>query len=439
MSWSDKEIDEVFREASNSMKTPIYQESFFDDIESLLPQQKSKKGLFWMIGGISSVLILVGIFVGFELTKSESNLISTNKKSVDSSENSLSNNNINSIEDSQISEISDIQKEKPNSILNNKSKIATESNLKPLVENTKNNKIGNSAAKSRFEYLADKTIETITEEEKLVWNDIETGTVVETNEKFISQIKDEIIISVKISSEKIVEERTFVGNLPYVSLANPVFLPNEILEVSALILPIKKKKHFLFLDLDFGFSESFVTTTPASRPMKTFALGAGYQYRNNGFAYEIGLNFMNYNPSELNLTRQSKVYGFEVNKYSQNIDYKLISTLELPIMISKRTKNHQFGIGISPTFVLGSVINFTKIENDVETVNERVYGNKLGLTNFGLKPQISYSLLLKNNFQIGAKISVNALNFLDESKFVGTTNQLPFQAQLSIRKNITLK
>ena len=439
MSWSDKEIDEVFHEASNSMKTPIYQESFFDEIESLLPQQKSKKGLFWMIGGLSSVLILVGVFVGFELTKSERNLISTNKKSVDSSENSLFNNKINSTEEKQIAENSDIQKEKSNSILKYKSKIDTESNLNTLGKNKENYNVGNSAVKSRFEYLADKIIETITEEEKLVWNDIETEIVIERNQNNISKNEEVLIVSSELSSEKSIEERTYIGNLPYFSLIYPVFSSNEILEVSALVLPIKKKKHFLYLDFDFGFSESFVTTTPASRPMKTFALGAGYQYRNNGFAYEIGLNFMNYNPSELNLTRQSKVYGFEVNKYSQNIDYKLISALELPIMISKRTKNHQFGIGISPTFVLGSVINFTKIENDVETVNERVYGNKLGLTNFGLKPQISYSLLLKNNFQIGAKISVNALNFLDESKFDGTTNKLPFQAQLSIRKNISLK
>ncbi len=439
MSWSDKEIDEVFREASNSMKTPIYQESFFDDIESLLPQQKSKKGLFWMIGGISSVLILVVIFIGFEVIKSESKLISSNKKTVDSSKNSLSNKKNNSTEVNQIAKISDLKKEKSNSILKYKSKNTTESNLKPLVENTKNNKIGNSDDESIFQYLADKIIETITEEEKLVWNDIETETVVETNENFISQNEEGLIISNENSIEKRIEERTFIGNLPYYSLANPVFISENLLEVSAVVLPIKKKKHFLYLDLDFGFSESFVTTTPASKPTKTFALGAGYQYRNNVFAYEIGLNFMNYNPSELNLTKQSKVYGFEVIKFSQNIDYKLISALEIPFVISKRTKNHQFGIGISPTIVLGSVTDFTKTENDVETFNERVYANKLGLTNFVLKPQISYSVLLQNNFQIGAKISVNAVNFLDESKFLGSTNKFPFQAQIIIRKNITLK
>jgi hypothetical protein len=58
------------------------------------------------------------------------------------------------------------------------------------------------------------------------------------------------------------------------------------------------------------------------------------------------------------------------------------------------------------------------------------------LNNFGLKPQISYSIMLKNNFEIGTRLSVNLINPLKAENFENAVNKNPFQAQITFRKNI---
>ena len=44
MNWTEEDIDQLFRDSANQLNIP-FQESYWTEMEALLPQTKKKKGL----------------------------------------------------------------------------------------------------------------------------------------------------------------------------------------------------------------------------------------------------------------------------------------------------------------------------------------------------------------------------------------------------------
>lgn len=63
MSWNDQDIDQLFKGAQAPEPAP-FQESFWSEMEAMLPAQKRKKVGFWWItsGAATLVLLVVGLF-----------------------------------------------------------------------------------------------------------------------------------------------------------------------------------------------------------------------------------------------------------------------------------------------------------------------------------------------------------------------------------------
>lgn len=59
MSWSDQDIDKLFRDAGKP-EIPPFQESFWTEMEAMLPEQKRRKvAVWWWAGGAAMVLALL--------------------------------------------------------------------------------------------------------------------------------------------------------------------------------------------------------------------------------------------------------------------------------------------------------------------------------------------------------------------------------------------
>ncbi|MES2589479.1 MAG: hypothetical protein V4622_10915 [Bacteroidota bacterium] len=432
MSWSDKDIDNLFREAASNGKKPVYHDSYFDEIANLLPQKKGRNYFYWTFFAVISVFTVGSILFVFN-------------KDIKSQIPKATSRNFDSDSQSETKIVTLISE---NIVVKNKFNY----NQKEFSDKVKSYKLAledeistGTAYKSEELDLKNEELRVKSEELKVehnIFEDEVSGIQSSIKGEQIESLNLEQKINQNNSMNESREEKTFfeINTLNYYSLSNPVFNSDLEKSILALNLPSRKKKHFLVADLGLGFSESFVNSGgTSSKIVQTYALGLAYKYRLNNYAFEIGFNFMNYKPTGLQSNRESKVYGFEVERYRQEINYKLISTLELPLMISRRIKNQTLSIGIAPSLTLGSIVDFKKTKNDIDLSDERIYGNKTGLTDFGLKPQVYYTLNLKNNFEFGAKISTNVLNSLNETKFEGKLNNLPIQTQITLRKTITLK
>ena len=81
MNWTEEDIDQLFRDSANQLNVP-FQESYWTEVEALLPQTKTKKGLGWIFGGTIACLALIStLFFSENIAKSEnsSNKIAKNQ------------------------------------------------------------------------------------------------------------------------------------------------------------------------------------------------------------------------------------------------------------------------------------------------------------------------------------------------------------------------
>jgi hypothetical protein len=416
MSWSDEEIDKIFREANLKKEAPIYQDSYFDEIEHLLPKKRNNKIVYFSFVALALFAIsLVSFFLIESESLAKSNLSAkNNKKNSEFTKEKNSNTNIKS--QSKIKSIENFEQNSENTNFKNEnhSTLTKITLIKSTSEGTNSldSEILNEITQQKESSLIEKS--ELLPKEKLIWSDFEE--------------EQEIIR---------------VDNLGFNSIQK-IENQDYNFEIQALNVPLLSKKNKIYAEISLGFSESFAmsnsnsTIKSSNQVYQSLSLASGYIYAAKKYNFGLGLNFTSYQVSDLILSRQSKVYDFEVNKYSQDIDYKNINVLEFDIFASRKFKNQQLGIGILPGYVLGSTIQFTKFENDIQVVDERIYWNKLGMNNFTLRPQLSYSILLKN-IEIGTKISCILINPLSIEKFNNSLNKNPFQAQISLRKTFKIK
>lgn len=407
MSWTDEEIDALFKEASTHSRVPEYDDSFFDEVEKLLPRKKSKKGFY--ITFSVSVLLLVSFVILM---------------------NSYSNKTKNQL-------ASDIKiEQQPQQKMSFSDKIHSE-----LVDREEKKLALSKKTKKSSDYSS--SIYTLNSPERIGIGQTFAGSFSNIGQDISSLEKERELASQQPFLTQVLEkELTSNGSgnstLSFLPIGN-FFSPFEK-EIQVLNLPQRNKRHILTIELANGFSENFASDVQNTyRPMFVTSLGINYHYRVRTFLYNTGLNWINYRPDHLNLTRESKVYGFVTNKYNQNIDYKLLSAIEIPLSISKQHHNHLFTVGVSPVIMLGSVIRFTKQKDGEIIENSTIYGNMLGLKRFGLSSQISYALRISPTWDLGIKLSNQLISLLDQSRFADQINKTPFQAQFTITKHFGLK
>lgn len=415
MSYTDDEIDKLFKEAGLNQKTPVFQDSFFDEVEALLPQKRNKKGIIWIFGSFLALIVGIGTFVGFNYSKiqiSKSNSISkTNVKTKEIASNLNTSTNASTLNNS-------IVYSKPNS---SKAKSFALKG-KNDIQKSKNNRTFNNK-----KHIA---------ENKFNESELNLNPIAETTR--LTEIENSLLPVIKLNNEN-KNESEFEFSLENLT-PHDFSLDQNLGDLMANPFLSKSSRYNLTVTLASGFSENFITNVPAiGSPVFVNSLGADLSYKIRSYKLSAGLNYSNYQTHDLNLNRSSKVYGFEVAKYNQTIDYKWISTLQLPISIEKEFGNHSLSFGIDPSLVLGSCVNFTKYENDLVLDDSRYYANMIGLKRFYLGAHISYDLKLLKDYSFGIKISNQLINPMDMSKFEGSSNKNPFQAQITIKKHFKLK
>lgn len=431
MNWSDEEIDGIFREANLSSNVPEYKDTYFDEIEYLLPKKSNKKLIFWSLSSVIVVLLTALFFLSNRVTIQSKNIkqvlnqadISENKK-IEISPIETKGVGVNDINKSEKKQSNFAEKNKANNTYSTREEFYSNiSENSDLIDSK--NVLLNSTNFDQKKTSSLFIVNEIFPIEKNLWNEFENDFT--TDSKLYAHS----------------DEWSEIDELE--KLQVPIFEQNEISkEILPLVFPIKIDRFSLYGELGMGFSESFTkllkseNIASTNEVYKTFHFGTGVSMKQNKNRYQFGVNYMLYSISDLDLNRNSIVFGFDINRYSQNINYKSLSVLEFPVLIERKIKNQYLGFGLMPTFCLGSKIHFTKSQNDIEIVNETVNFNKLGIVDFGLKPQISYSFQLTNGFEIGTKLSVNLINHFNKINFENSLNSIPVQMQVSFKKYIKL-
>jgi hypothetical protein len=390
MNWTEEDIDQLFRDSANQLNVP-FQESYWTEMEALLPQTKKKKGLGWIFGGTIVCLALISTFFFPEAPAKAGN---ASNETVNNQTKSLTQTN-------SVSAIEKLQEKAVDALLITEK---TAKNISRFKQTTKKLLVNTETSFTSIEDVnaGGEAVQTIQ-------NQFESPSQREEQPSF-SIDKLQMLALPKQS----------------ISLATSNFKN----------LNLKRKSNVLYVQLGAGLAESFMQTKEDNW-MPTINIGAGYQYSPEGFGFTAGLNLNTTLSNNLEINRKSKVYNFGSTNYEQNFKYKQIYTLELPVSIDFRKNKQTFSVGFAPTFIASSLMRFSQLEDGNVSHDEYYIGQKVGLNQFGFKPSVGYQLELAKGWNVGMQLSTQLIQQVDDSQFIGIVRNNPLSGQITIRKSIT--
>lgn len=404
MNWTDEEIDDLFRDAAQKIVVPPYQDAFFEEFEKMLPKKKKRRLGLWFILCTTGIFGMgAGIYYNYGKLATENKAVATltalsgekhNKSVINTADNTTSFSNQQGDE--------------------NTEEMQNPATMKDNTDDGRQTYRGKRKTNTRLQN---------TPYQGVGGGEMETSKQMEPEN---APAPRPVYPAIRLQGKQ---------------LTSPAF-PIESGAISPLNLLYKRDKgpNSLYLELGAAAMESYLIPNQGStEAMKAISFEAGYQRKLRNLVFGAGLRYTHIYVGQLELTRASKVYGFKLDYYSQNMDYKTISSFELPLQVSYVKGIHRIGFAATPTFNAGAKIEFTKIKNGEMTDQSTLLFNKTGMRSFGFKPEISYQVLLPFNLELGINVGIQTVNPLQKDKFAGQLNSNPFTGQLHIRKNIGLK
>lgn len=396
MSWTDKELDELFKDAAAGQSFE-YNAAYFKDIEAQLPVNKSKKrGFIWFWGSAGLILIVLSslLFVNkskksevhladrtperventFELTNSEKNISGLeNRRDDNEMQNVFSGNAINS-EDSKVQ---------------NDQIETTELNVK-----TFNSTVKNEFAVIDQEGMASESLHLL-----------EIGTLAITN----------------------------------IQLSDP--LSPELVDQAFTMPLLNRSQSKLYVEFAGGIGQSPISSSEnGSTKSFNWSLGGGYIYSRNKWSVSAGVGVGELYFDNLYIKERSMIYGFGVNTFDNQYEFTSMFKLDLPVSFSYRFGSHELNAGLNTSIPLFTRVSYVELKDGLENIN----GKSMSTTTpyfrrMFFEPSIGYRFELDNNWSIGANLKAQLINPLGSDRIKGDRNNMPLSGQITLRRIFELR
>lgn len=395
MSWEDEDIDQLFRDSAKQMDVP-FQDAFWNEMEAMMPQKKKKKGFFWIFG--TTFTVIAALIAG--------TLLFPTQRPVSAKLNSASEVNSTPTDVVAISPIAQATLFETNK--------TTETSLEEKAQHT-NFKFTDQAP--RFENRASKN-PFLTEGAISAHTSSNTRKI---NPPFLKPFTPQ-------NTENQTETEI---RLPFRSMSTSIGLqPNKIIEMQLK----NRRENPWFLQLNAGIAQAYLRDASTVSP--TFSIGIGYQKQVANLAFSAGLQVQNMFINSLEINRTSRVYHFASTTYQQEIQIKQLYTLELPLSISMIKNRHTFSVGLTPGYLISSLVKVREFENGTLEQQSNYLGQRIGLKSLSLKPHVGYQMQVNKAWQVGIQIQTQLLDQVDPTPFAGESRKFPLTGQFTIRKTL---
>lgn len=418
MSWTDKEIDELYKQQV-AEKEFVYKDEYWKEMEALLPQKQ--RGDFWWLFTAFGFMGLIAVSPFWQTD------VSTNSGRAAWSKQgsrtiSVSNNRVQytfddlSTMEGSVGHSTGTVKEKttPNVSM----KTGSKSNLMSSFEKTSSST--HSARSTETESVEPMTRASNSGAEIHVGGELLTENTTLSIESKVSTIA-ESALEVNTLSTLTVQRIENSGSL-------------EIQPIYDWSLPLTRPQWYVQGVLGGAQSPIIPSTTNSYN----YGLGIGIEMYKGRFVFNTGVNAIVGNYKDIQLNRQAKLYGFGSEVYNYQLNYDQLYFLEANLSMGYTLGNHQLSLGVRPSFVMSSKVRYQLDDGDGAT-REVVYGHMEGVNRFGIRPSIGYLFKWNKGFAIGLNIGTELLPVLNESNINGVNKRYPVDGQLFIRKTISFR
>jgi hypothetical protein len=384
--WKDEDIDRLFREAEAPV--PALQEAFWTEMETMLPEQKRRRvAVLWWISGAAVFVALLGIS-GFWFFGSQ-----------DSAGANAS--------------------------------AAAGKPARPATHSS-----GTTNVKSQFyvepaEEAASSAAEAVSRTEVSRPQPVQNGSPVHVNgtQKGSSAeiIPAEPQLPGMIQQTEYSEQPEEIGSLDVTAFSDG--LANSLVKRSLPKITQKRAAERFYAQASAGIGQSSQrNVNNASAMLHYYTIGGGLFKRVDNMVLTFGVN------ARVDFTQNvigSTGFG---EPYRTDTKYNEFYSVETPASIGVNAGRNTFSLMIAPGFQTGFSGRVSDFENNVEVRSERTSGKVENGRTLTMEIGFGYWRTLQPNWYLGASINADALRPFNPSGFAGDPRLLPLNGQVTLRR-----
>ncbi|MEN9999014.1 MAG: hypothetical protein RI922_2004 [Bacteroidota bacterium] len=401
MSWTDDEIDKVFREAAEH---PVfeYQASYFQDIEKQLPIKKGRKiGWYWWTANVFIVGFISLVFLGNWSAKNDGKIATVETPKVE--------------KDILVAQTTVLKSQRTRST--GFTTTSSVNSIDRIGQSTKNQQIGKNSTPKKE--------------------------VVETKLPSSIRLQDvlhrEVLKTENLDSE--IETLSLTEN--YASLDASLLLLElepfgfENQQLANNLYPLKKIKNSFYIGMNAGVEQAWTSNKLESSSMNSrISFELGYRIPMRNFQFSAGLGIEATKLDDLRIKERTKLYGFGSSILENSYQFNSIYSLIIPVEISKSFGRHSIGFGLVGEMNVFAHASHEKTVDGIRTANATGFTNVDLFNRFNVIPSLSYSLALTDKLQLGLALQAQLIQPLNSDRFIGAPTKLPVSGQMFIKRSL---
>ncbi|MEX1191452.1 MAG: hypothetical protein WEA99_05720 [Brumimicrobium sp.] len=423
MKLSDKNIDQLFRDAAQNSDAPRYDHAYWNEVKNSLDEQdKQKRGyLFWALGGSVFSILLIALLFQYN-SPNEQEVLAHNTV-----ENNLTKNNnreSNTLKNS---------KEDGLALNKNHSKNQQQSPSGQGITEFK------SKDKNRKDLNGNKnnTIPLVVENKEVDGTHVKDNTPNSESPDLITEEKSQIKEKKQEFNLEEIPTRSFISsNEENTSRLEPKKISlNNLENEQKLIAFNNKRKLNYYAKVSVGLMENYETSRPFQSAV--FDASINVEFTKDKLIIRSGVGSQITTNADLVVSQRAKVYGFGITNHQSNLSYQSLMDIYVPLEFGYNYNNTSFGVGGQINYLVSTTMNHESLENSTVVSKEKLRGIKDGLNSISTQGYIWVEQKINNRFSAGVKIGTNLSSRINEGKYFNesaTTN--PLFGQLTLRYNL---
>ncbi len=439
MSWTDKELSEMAKAAQAEQKF-AYQDSFWGEVEAMLPAKKKRAfPFFWLI---AIPVVAAAGYMAFSSTQNRVNPTQVAKT---------------------------MKLETPTVLITNDASIEKEVSAKEPTKHPYRNVtqfLNNSARQTKLKALnmgensttgiksdVKESIPSLTLPTSSLVKKAKAQTIFSENQDLSIQkpktLGKTLLTYPSLESNRINSGLAISPSLLEKKAGSSFSEPIELLPLLSLnllartsiptISPLLSRKRSNFwngyVEGGFTMGQSFASPQVGHTTAYNLGFGARYDFANYFFQFGLGGEIQNV---KYEMNEREKIYHTSSTVFENIFSYKQLYRFEAPITFGYQFPKHVVQLSVIPAYLMGAKMKYTYLENGSmlrdETLYETEHGKKVAWNDFSTTFALGYGYRLTKTMTLGANVRWQLMNQLNTTTEGG--NVRPFSGQIFFRKTL---
>ena len=191
-----------------------------------------------------------------------------------------------------------------------------------------------------------------------------------------------------------------------------------------------RKTWSMYVEAGVGMGESYLTSQVGHTQMASLGAGARYDFRSTFVQFGLAGEFQKVS---MEISDRAKIYHTSSTELENVMDYKQLYRLQMPFTFGYKLNKHSLQASLTPSYLMGAKMKYTYLENGLAMRNETMYNQRKGWNDFSTSVGFGYGYQLFKGLTLGANVNWQYMNQINRNE-VSEGNQRPFSGQVFVRK-----